>query len=116
MGSRQETVDYLLEQLSRIDEIRARRMFGEFGIYAGDKFVAVLCDDELFIKATAGGRRFFPDCDERAPFPGAKPWLFVPGERWEEQLWLCQFVEITARELLPVQPKKRASQLRPGSR
>jgi len=115
MTSRKETADYLLEQLGHVEEIRAKRMFGEFGIYAGDKFVAVLCDDELFIKATAGGRAYFPEVIERAPFPGAKPWLFVPGDRWEEREWLCEFVEITARELLPVVPKRRARRLRPGS-
>jgi TfoX/Sxy family transcriptional regulator of competence genes len=115
MGSRKETVDYLLEQLFRIDEIRAKRMFGEFGTYAGDKFVAALCDDERFIKATTGGRKFFPDCLERAPFLGAKPWLFVPSDRWEEKHWLCEFTEITARQLLPVQSKKRSKRLLPGS-
>jgi TfoX/Sxy family transcriptional regulator of competence genes len=115
MGSRQETVDYLLEQLARVDEIRAKRMFGEFGIYAGDKFVAVVCDDELFVKVTAGGRAFYPDAVERPPFPTAKPWLFVPGERWEQRAWLCELVEITARELLPVRPKSRAKRMRPSS-
>jgi TfoX/Sxy family transcriptional regulator of competence genes len=116
MGSRRETVDYLLEQLSRVDEIRALRMFGEFGIYAGDKFVALLCDDELYVKATAAGRAYFPDCVERAPFPGAKPWLLVPGERWEEPHWLCELIALTARELLPVQPKRRSRRLVPGAR
>jgi TfoX/Sxy family transcriptional regulator of competence genes len=116
MGSRRETVDYLLEQLARIEEVRALRMFGAFGIYAGDKFVAVLCDDELYVKATAAGRAVFPDCVERPPFPGAKPWLFVPGDRWEETDWLCELVAATARELLPVQAKRRARRLVPGSR
>lgn len=114
MASRKDTIEFLLEQLSGVDDLRAKRMFGEYGLYVGDRFVAVLCDDELFMKSTAAGREYFPDFTERPPFAGAKPWLLVPGERWEEPRWLCQLFLVTAGDLLPVKPKRRARQLLPG--
>jgi TfoX/Sxy family transcriptional regulator of competence genes len=114
MSSRKDTVDFLLEQLSGIDDVRAKRMFGEFGLYVGDQFVAVVCDDDLFVKPTPGGRKFFPDVVERPPFARAKPWLLVPGERWEEAQWLARLFVITARELQGVQKGKRAQRILPG--
>ena len=114
MGTRRDIVDFLLDQLAGIDELRAQRMFGQFGLYVGDRFVAVVCDDELYIKPTAGGRAHFPQAQGRAPFPGARPWLAVPGERWEDRHWLVQLVLITAGELPPVRPKRRARRLGPG--
>jgi len=114
MSSRQDTVDFLLECLAQVDEVRAKRMFGEFGLYVGDRFVAVVCDDVLFMKPTEAGRRFFPEFTERPPFPGAKPWLVVPGDRWDGSQWLRELFLLTAREVEPVPARKRSQRIRPG--
>jgi TfoX/Sxy family transcriptional regulator of competence genes len=114
MPSRQDVADFLLEQLGRLEDARARRMFGEFGFYVGDRFVAVVCDDQLFMKPTEGGRAYFPDFDQGVPFPGAKPWLVVPGELWEDAAWLCGLFAVTAREVPPVKPARRKAGDRPG--
>ncbi|NLF52771.1 MAG: competence protein TfoX, partial [Leptolinea sp.] len=58
MGTRKETVDYLLEQMSGAGMLTARKMFGEYAIYCEGKIVALVCDDQLFIKPTAAARAF----------------------------------------------------------
>lgn len=114
MPTRKETADFLVEQLSGMEDVRARRMFGEYGIHAGDRFVAVVRDEDLFIKPNVGARGYFSGFVERAPFPGAKPWLIVPGERWEEREWLAGLFRVSAQGLPAVKPKARKKGMLPG--
>jgi len=58
MASDQSTIDFLLEQLQHAGEIRARKMFGEYALYCNDKVVALVCDDQLFIKPTDISEQF----------------------------------------------------------
>ena len=106
MASKQSVVDYVLEQLGGAGPVTARKMFGEFSIYAGVKLVALVADDELFVKPTAAGKTFVGQLDERPPYPGAKPWLWIAGERWDDSDWLSELVRITAAELPVPLPKK----------
>jgi len=114
MSTRKDTAEFLLEQLSGVDDVRAKRMFGEFGIYVGDRFVAVVCDEDLYVKPTGAGRSHFSGFIERPPFPGAKPWLLVPGERWDDRDWLAQLFRVSAAELPAVKPKARKKGMLPG--
>ena len=106
MASKQSTVDYLLEQMSGPHEVSARKMFGEYAIYCQGKVVALVCDERLFVKPTSAGRRFLGKAREGRPYPGAKPWLEIDGERWEDREWLSRLVTLTANELPP--PKLKA--------
>jgi hypothetical protein len=58
MASSKETVDFIVDQLSRAGEIIAKRMFGEYGIYVDGKMAAVVADDQLFVKPTAPGKAY----------------------------------------------------------
>ena len=105
MASRQSTVDYLVEQMSGAGEVSAKKMFGEYGVYCDGKMVALICDDQLFVKPTEAGRKLIGDAVvEGCPYPGAKPCLLVPGAGWEDRAWLSQLVAETAAGLMP--PKK----------
>ena len=53
MASSKEMVDYVCDQLSGAGEIRAKRMFGEWGLYCGGVYFGCVCDNQLFIKPTA---------------------------------------------------------------
>ena len=105
MASDKEFVDYVLEQLEGIPGLSARKMFGEYAVYAGGKVVALICDNRLFIKPTAEGRAFIGEPAEAPPYPGAKP-SFVIEEGLEEREWLAELVRITERAL-PLPKKKR---------
>lgn len=106
MASKQSTVDFIVEQSSAAETVSAKKMFGEYGIFCGEKMVALVCDDELFVKPTPGGKAFVGECAEGAPYPGAKPCFIISGERWDDREWLSELIGITASQL-PV-PKKKA--------
>ena len=99
MASRQNTVDAILEQIAGAGVVSARKMFGEFTIYCDEKVVAIVADDQLFIKPTAAGKAFIGDFVEGCPYPGAKPSLLIPPEKWDDQPWLTRLIALTAGEL-----------------
>jgi TfoX/Sxy family transcriptional regulator of competence genes len=107
MASSQSTVDFILEQIARAGAVSAKKMFGEYGIYCGGKMVALVCDDKLFVKPTAAGAKFVGPCAEGSPYPGAKPCLLIPEEKWDDSKWLSQVIQLTSSEL-PL-PKKKPS-------
>ena len=55
MATRESTVAFIVEQLSSISGISTRKMFGEYGIWCDGKIVALICDNQLFVKPTAPG-------------------------------------------------------------
>ena len=58
MASRQETVDFIIDQTVNAGLVTAKKMFGEYAIYHDTKVVALVCDDDLFIKPTRAGKDF----------------------------------------------------------
>lgn len=106
MASKQSTVDYLVDQMG--PDVSARKMFGEYGIYCDGKMVAIVADDQLFVKPTAAGQAFVGENKMASPYPGAKPCFLINGEQWENQAWLSELIRITATELpLPKQKQKK---------
>jgi DNA transformation protein len=109
MSSKQGTVDFIVDQMSSAGAVSSKKMFGEYAIYCDSKLVALICDDQLFIKPTVGGRSFVGKIEEAPPYPGAKPSFLISGDRWDDGEWLSELVRITTRELpLPkAKPKKK---------
>jgi len=108
MASNAKTFDYLLDQLRAGGvEVSARKMFGEYGLYLGGKMVALVCDDQLFMKRTSGGDTFTGEVEQAPPYPGAKPHPRIDADRWEDADWLAELFRITAAEL-PMPKLKRA--------
>ena len=105
MASDQEFVDFVVDQFDADCAVRARSMFGEFGLYSGDKFIGSVCDNRLFIKPTEGGRAFIGEPVEAPPYPGARD-SFLIEDRLEDGEWLSELVRITASELPAPKPKK----------
>lgn len=99
MSSKQSTVDFILEQITHARTIYAKKMFGEYAIYCDDKVVALVCDDQLFVKPTQKGKAFITNYIEGYPYVGAKPYLLISGEMWDESEWLSELIKITASEL-----------------
>ena len=108
MSSQQTTVDFILEQIEHAGIVSARKMFGEYAIYCDEKVVALVCDDQLFVKPTKAGKAFITDYTEEPPYRGAKPYLLIAGDVWDESEWLTALITITASEL-PLPKKKTKS-------
>src|SRR5579872_5022578 len=84
MASQQSTIDFILEQMADAGYVSAKKMFGEYGIYCDGKIVAFVCDDQLFVKPTNAGKSFIGEFEEGAPYPGAKLYLLISGDKWED--------------------------------
>ena len=109
MASKQETVDFILEQITQAGDISARKMFGEYAIYCDSKVVALVCDDQLFVKPTKAGKKFIGEVSEAAPYNGAKPCYLISGDQWDDADWLTELIKISAAELPLPKPKKKKS-------
>lgn len=106
MASDQTFVDFIVDQIENAGEITAKKMFGEYGLYSGEKLFALICDDKLFIKPTQAGRAFIGDVVEAPPYPGAKS-SFLIEEKVEDRTWLSELVRISVAELPAPKPKKK---------
>jgi TfoX/Sxy family transcriptional regulator of competence genes len=104
MSTSKETVAYVLGQLEPLD-VRARAMFGEYGLYCDEKMVALICDDTVFVKPTAVAGEYLGPETSAPPYPGAKDHFAIPRDRLEDTDWLHALVQRTA-DVLPA-PKKR---------
>jgi TfoX/Sxy family transcriptional regulator of competence genes len=107
MPSSQSTVDFLLEQMGEAGLVSARKMFGEYAIYCDGRVIALVCDDNLFVKPTEAGRAFIKEVKEAPPYPGAKPYFSISGEKWDDSEWLSQLIKLTTAEVPLPKPKKR---------
>ena len=106
MASQQGHVDYLVDQMAEAS-VRARKMFGEYGLYVDGRMFALVCEDRLFVKDTAAGRAYLGEVVEGRPYPGAKPHLLIPGERWDDADWLTGLARVSAAALPAPSPKRR---------
>lgn len=106
MATSQTTIDFLLDQLSGLPGVSAKKMFGEYCLYLDGKPVGLVCDDLLFLKPTAAGRALMAEPVEGIPYPKARPHLQIDPDDWEDGDRLCELVLATAHELPAPKPKK----------
>ncbi len=77
MASSKEYLDFILEQLSELDEITYRCMMGEFILYYRGKIVGGIYDDRLLVKPVKAAIRYMPTAARETPYEGAKEMLLV---------------------------------------
>ena len=80
MGSDIGFVEYVCEQIRGAGQVSHRRMFGEFAVYCDGKVVALVCDNQFFLKPTDAGRALLDRVQEAPPYPGAKPYYLVDAQ------------------------------------
>ena len=105
MATDLEFMEFLADQMAGAGEILFRKMFGEYAVYCGGKVVALVCDNQLFVKPTAAGRAFIGAPVEAPAYPGAKN-SFLIEDAFEDREWIAELIRITARELPAPKPKK----------
>jgi len=106
MGSNLSFVEFVADQMVGAGDITFRMMFGEYGFYCDGKIVALVCDDQLFVKPTEAGRKFIKDPVESPPYPGAKNYFLIE-EQIENRDWVSMLIKVTAEELPEPKPKKK---------
>ena len=103
MASSKGYLDYILEQLSELDDVAYRAMMGEYIIYYRGKVVGGIYDDRFLVKPVKSAVALMPDADEESPYEGAKRMLLV--DNVEDREFLRELIEAMYEEL-PA-PKKR---------
>ena len=77
MASSKEYLDFILEQLSELEEVTYRAMMGEYIIYYRGKIVGGIYDDRLLVKPVKSAISLMPDAACELPYEGAKEMLLV---------------------------------------
>jgi len=108
MSTSQSTIDFILDQLAELDNVSARKMFGEYALYCEGRVVGLVCDDTLFIKITIPGKNFVGEYyQEGCAYPGAKVSMQIDGDQLEDSDWISQLIKITAANVPLPKPKKK---------
>jgi len=105
-----EFVEFIIDQVGDGCNLTHRMMFGGCTLYLDGKVVALICDDQLFVKPTKGGREFIGDVVEAPAYPGAKN-SFLIADQVEDGHWLTTLLTVTAAELPAPRPKKKKKKL-----
>ena len=103
MASSKDYLDFILEQLSELDEISHRAMMGEYVLYYRGKVFGGIYDDRFLVKPTKTAKAMMPEADPELPYDGAKEMILVDDV--ENKEFLRELVEAMYEEL-PT-PKKK---------
>ena len=104
MSSSKEYLNFILEQLSELDDIGYRAMMGEYIIYYKGKIIVGIYDDRLLVKNVKAAKALMPDTAEELPYEGAKKMLLV--DNVEDKDFLKTLFEAMYDEL-PAPKKKK---------
>ncbi len=77
MASSKEYLDFILEQLSELDDITCRAMMGEYIIYYRGKVIGGIYDDRFLVKNIKEAAELMPEATLELPYDGAKEMLLV---------------------------------------
>lgn len=103
MASSKEYLEFVLEQLSELEDISYRAMMGEYIIYYRGKVIGGIYDDRFLVKQTKTALKMMPDADLELPYEGAKEMIMVDdvdNRDFLKELFESMFDELPA-------PKKK---------
>ena len=103
MPSSEQYLEYVLEQLSDLDEISYRAMMGEYIIYYRAKIIGGIYDDRFLVKSVKSAMSMMSDASMELPYEGAKEMILV--DDLENKVFLSELFEAMYDEL-PA-PRKR---------
>ena len=103
MASSKEYLDFILEQLSDLEDITYRPMMGEYILYYRGKLIGGIYDDRFLVKPVKSAVTMMPDARMELPYDGAKEMLLV------EDVDDREFLQKLVRAMYPDLPasKKR---------
>ncbi len=114
MASDLEFVQFVCDQIGP-GRVIFRKMFGEYALYMDSKVVALVCDNQVFLKPTEAGRALLGNITEAPPYPGARPY-FLLDDIIEDAPLLEKLMTVTADTLPFPPPKKPKKPKTPGKR
>ena len=97
-------MDFILEQLSELDDVSYRAMMGEYILYYRGKIIGGIYDDRFLVKPTESAAAMMPNAEMELPYDGAKEMLLVDDVDNKE--FLRELLEAMYSEL-PAPKKKK---------
>ena len=103
--SSKEYLEYILEQLSELEDITHRAMMGEYIIYYQGKIIGGIYDDRFLVKPIKSAKAMMPDADMELPYEGAKEMILV--DDIENKEFLKELMEAMYDELPEVKKRRK---------
>lgn len=103
MATSKEYLNYVLEQLSDLENISHRMMMGEYIIYYNGKILGGIYDNRFLIKPVESAIKLMPDATMEIPYKGAKEMILV--DKLDDKVFLTKLVMAMYDEL--PEPKKK---------
>ena len=97
MASSREYLDFILEQLSGLENVTWKAMMGEYILYYRGRIIGGIYDDRFLVKPTRSARAMMPEAGTESPYDGAKEMLLV--DNVENKAFLRDLLEAMYEEL-----------------
>lgn len=97
MASSKEYLNFILEQLSELNEINYKSMMGEYIIYYQDKIIGGIYDNRFLVKPTKSALKMIPQAKVELPYENAKKMVLV--DNVENKSFLKKLFETMFDEL-----------------
>jgi TfoX/Sxy family transcriptional regulator of competence genes len=98
-------LDFILGQLSGLEDITYRAMMGEYILYYKGKIVGGIYDDRLLVKPVKSAIDYMPTASYELPYDGAKEMLLV--DEVDDKEYLTGLFETMYAELPTPKLKKK---------
>ena len=105
MVSSKEYLDFILEQVSELDNVSYKAMMGEFIIYYKGKIIGGIYDDRLLVKPVQSAINYMPNAVYELPYDGAKEMLLIDDVDNKE--FLIGLFDAVYDDLPAPKPKKK---------
>ncbi len=105
MASSKEYLDFILEQVSELDNVSYKAMMGEFIIYYKGKIIGGIYDDRLLVKPMQSAINYMPNAVYELPYDGAKEMLLIDDVDNKE--FLIGLFDAVYDDLPEPKPKKK---------
>ena len=106
MSNDPDFIQYVCDQVSDDCEVCYRHMFGGTTLYSKGKVVALICDNQLFVKPTEAGRAYIGNVTEAPAYEGSKD-FFLIEDSIDDSDWLTELIRRTEHELPKPRPGKK---------
>ena len=105
MASTKDYLDYVLEQLSGMEDVSYRAMMGEYILYYRGKVIGGIYDNRFLVKPVASAKKLMPDASYELPYEGAKEMLLV--DNIEDRAFLADLFNAMYDDLPAPKKKKK---------
>ena len=106
MANDPDFIQYVCDQIDDECDVSYRHMFGGTTLYSRGKVVALICDNQLFVKPTDAGRDYIGDVTEAPAYEGSKDFFLISDEI-DDADWLTGLIRRTEEVLPKARPKRK---------